>query len=98
MNYWYSPVLIIRCRPLEAWALAARAEYYSDKNGVIIPAISSNRVQMLGISLNADHEFGHNLLRRIEGRALHNKEPYFTKGHSLSKSTYFITTSMAISL
>lgn len=96
MNYWYSPALILRYIPSEVWAVAARAEYYSDKNGVIISPISSNKFQMSGISLNIDHTINQNLLWRIEGRWLQNKEPYFTKGQTLSMSSFFITTSMAI--
>jgi hypothetical protein len=96
MNYWYSPVLILRYTASEAWSIAARTEYYNDKNAVIIPAINTNKFQAAGISLNIDHAIGQNLLWRIEGRALRNKEPYFKKSQTLSRSSIFITTSMAI--
>lgn len=41
-NTWYSPVLIVRYAPIEKLALAARFEYYNDKNGVMIATGISN--------------------------------------------------------
>ena len=38
MNSWYTPVVILRYKPAEQWAIAARGEYYDDEKGVIISA------------------------------------------------------------
>ncbi len=50
-NNWYSPVAIVRYDS-DKWAIAGRAEYYSDKAGVIAPLVNANPFQMQGYSVN----------------------------------------------
>ncbi len=89
---WYSPVLIIKYAPTSKTSIAARAEYYSDKNGVIISSVKG--FQTFGYSSNFDYVLSENSLFRIEGRILSSKEKNF---NSNSNKNYFITTSLAIS-
>lgn len=97
MNTWYSPVLIVKYTPSAKWAFAARGEYYSDKNGVIINTETSNGFKTAGFSLNADYAPATNVLLRIEGRTLNSKDEIFAKENTAKKSNAFITTSIAIS-
>ena len=39
-NYWYTPIIILRYQANQ-WAIAARAEYYDDKAGVIVPLVNA---------------------------------------------------------
>jgi hypothetical protein len=96
-NSWYSQVLIIKVILNNRWAMTARGEYYTDKNGVIIATGTENGFQNVGYSLNIDYKIRENAIWRIEGRSLNSKDNIFTKeGNSVNTAT-FVTTSLAIS-
>ncbi len=101
-NFWYSPVCIARYALNNKINVAARGEYYSDRNGVIIPiAIGSgtlNGFQTFGYSLNLDYNISKNLVWRIEGRAFHSKDKIFNFDKTPTNQNYFITTSLALAL
>ncbi len=73
-NLWYTPVLILRYAPIEKLALAARVEYYSDRNGVIIATGSPNGFETFGYSLNMDVIPFANAMIRIEGRVFQSRQ------------------------
>ncbi len=52
MNTWYSPVIIVKFSPTDKLSLVARAEYYKDKNEVIISTGTPNGFETTGISAN----------------------------------------------
>lgn len=99
LNYhqWYSPVAIVRYENSK-WAVVARAEYYSDKAGVIVPLVNSQPFQMQGYSINVDRKISNNALWRIEWRLLSNSKPYFQKSNGLRLSNQYLTTSVVIDL
>ncbi len=96
-NTWYSPVVIVKYAPDSKWALAARAEHYNDKNGVIIATGSPNGFQTTGYSLNIDHSPAKNVLLRLELRSLVSKDDIFGKPSGFGSSNTFITSSIAVS-
>jgi len=96
-NTWYSPVGILKYAINDQWGLAARAEYYNDKNGVIIRTGTPDGFQTTGYSLNIDHSPAKNVLLRIETRTLHSKDKIFIKETRLKKNDTFITGSVAVS-
>ncbi|MBL7777102.1 MAG: porin [Chitinophagales bacterium] len=69
-SLWYSPAIIARYLPLKQLAIAARAEYYSDKHGVIVSAVSPKGFQTLGYSLNIDALPTNDMIFRVEGKLL----------------------------
>ncbi|MBS1613572.1 MAG: porin [Bacteroidetes bacterium] len=71
-NYWYTPAIIARYVPISQLTLAARVEYYDDKNGVIIATGTPNGFGTLGYSLNLDYSPVSNALFRVEGKLLHS--------------------------
>ena len=93
MNIWYSPVLILRYQ-FKNWTFAGRAEYYSDKKGVIVSLINSNPIQMQGYSANVDRQISKGLCFRFEGRMFRNTSEYF--GGLKNKNTQ-LTTSILFS-
>ena len=97
MNTWYSPVIILKYTPNTKWAIAARGEYYDDKNGVIISTGTTNGFQTSGFSLNVDYAPVSNAIIRIEARTLNSKDDIFTKGNGVSNNNTFITSSIAVS-
>ncbi len=96
-NTWYSPVLIAKFSPNEKIRIAARGEYYSDGQGVIIATASPNGFQTYGYSVNLDYNILSNVVWRIEGRGFKSKDDVFTQKGKPSDSNYFITTCLAIS-
>jgi hypothetical protein len=96
-NTWYSPVLIAKYSPTEKISIAARGEYYSDANGVIISTGAINGFQTYGYSLNLDYNIVNNVVWRIEGRGFTSKDKIFTLDKQPSTQNYFVTTALAIS-
>lgn len=96
-NTWYSPVLILKYAFNNKWAIAARGEYYSDENGVIITTGTPNGFKTTGFSANIDHSPAKNVLVRLEFRNLHSKDEIFVKKSGATNATTFITSSIAVS-
>lgn len=95
-NTVYSPVGIIRYALNSKWAVAARGEYYSDKNGVIIATGTPHGFKTTGFSFNIDHSPAKNILLRLEVKTLHSKDKVFTKQSSLTDNNSSITGSIAV--
>jgi hypothetical protein len=97
-NTWYCPVGILRYSINNKWAIAGRAEYYYDKNEVIISTGTPNGFQTTGLSLNIDFAPVKNVLVRLEGRTFNSKDAIFKKGNLLSSNNSFVVSSIAVSL
>lgn len=96
-DIWFSPVVIAQYKPTPKIQLAARGEYYSDENGVIIATGTPNGFQTFGYSANFDYIVSDNVMFRLEARSLNSKDAIFTRNDNPTGTNVFITTSMAIS-
>jgi hypothetical protein len=96
-NTWLSPILIIKYSPSEKTNIAARGEFYQDKNQVIIQTGTSNGFQTHSYSLNLDYFYAENVIWRIETRAFISKDEIFLQGNKSSKNNFLITSSISIS-
>ncbi len=94
-NNLISPVLILRCQVAEKIALAARGEFYADKNGIIIYTGTENGFQTYGFSANLDYALFRNVLWRIELRTFHSKDAIFLKDDVSKNSDTFAATSLS---
>ena len=96
-NSWYSPVLILRYKPSERLSFAARGEYYSDKNGVIISSNTPDGFRTFGYSLNADYYISPNLVWRTEVKNLDSKDAVFLdRNNEMKKNNISAITSIAV--
>jgi len=97
-NVWYSPVLIARYTPNEKLAFAARAEYYSDENGVIIFTGTPNGFQTFGYSANMDVRIMENVLWRLEARTFNSQRDdiFLDRNQIALRNNYFAGTSLSI--
>ncbi len=95
---WYSPVIIAKVPVAKKITIAARAEYFNDKNGAIIATSTPNGFQTFGYSVNLDYLIADLILWRIEMRGLQSKDKIFYAEDKLVNTNYFITSSLAISL
>ncbi len=95
-HVWYSPLLIARYTPTDKLAFAARAEYYSDEDQVIIATGTPNGFQTFGYSVNVDYQIADNVLWRIEGRILNSMDDIFPESGNPTKDNYFAGTSLSL--
>ncbi|MEW5675481.1 porin [Flavobacterium enshiense] len=96
-NCWYSPVLIAKYKATDKINIAARGEYYSDKNGVIIATATPNGFQTFGYSVNLDYNIYDNVVWRVEARNLSSKDEVFSKNGNPSDQNFVAVTALAIS-
>lgn len=94
---WFTPVLVMKYSPNEKHNIAARIEYYNDKNGVIIGTETPNGFQTFGYSFNYDYLIQENVMWRIEVRGLNSKDKLFSINGNPNNNNLFITSALAIS-
>ncbi|TJZ61107.1 porin [Sphingobacterium olei] len=96
-SIWYSPVLIAKYSPTDKISLAARGEYYQDKNGVIIASGTENGFQTFGASFNVDYQILSNFVWRTEVKSLNSKDAVFLdRDDRMKKGNVMAVTSLAI--
>lgn len=96
---WYSPVLIARYKIHDMWAVAARAEHYSDQNEVIITApAGESSFRATGLSANVDYSPAPNILCRLEGRWLKGQHNIFEIETGSTDSNFTLLSSIALRL
>lgn len=96
---WYSPVLIARYKMHDMWALAARAEHYSDKHEVIITApVGTTGFRATGFSANADYSPQPGVICRLEARWLKGQHNIFEKGTAATATNLTLLSSIALRL
>ncbi|HTN21317.1 MAG TPA: porin [Pelobium sp.] len=95
---WYTPTVILALSPSEKVTVALRAEYYADKNGVIINSQTANGFKTFGFSANVDLKINKLATWRLEARNLTSKDPIFThENGGANDSNFVVATSLAIS-
>jgi hypothetical protein len=96
-NTWLVPAVILRYSAAARVNVAARAEYYQDKNGVIISTGTANGFQTWGFSANVDYAILPNVLWRIEARNFSSKDANYNKRTDGQKSSNaFVTSSLMV--
>lgn len=94
--FWYAYSLILKHQLSTQLAYAIRAEYYSDKNNVIIPVESGERFRSHGYSLTINYYPIENIALRVEGRMLKSPNPLFLKDNQLQTDNFFVVSSFAV--
>ena len=94
---WFSPVIIVRYLWTSKWSTALRAEYYQDKDGVIIVTGTPNGFKTSGLSLNLDYSPIKNVAWRLEGRWLTSTDKIFTRQNKNVNDNFAIVSSIAVS-
>ena len=96
-NIWFSPVIIVRYSLTDRWSTSLRAEYYHDKDGVIIATGTPNGFQTSGLSLNLDYSPVKNVAWRLEGRWLDSIDKIFPRQNKNVNDNFAIVSSIAVS-
>ncbi len=92
-----SPVLIAQYKFDPKFAVAARAEYYKDKDGIFIATGTPNGFMTMGYSLNLDYSPISNAVVRLEGKVYDSKDKVFTRDLGLVNHNATLTASIAVS-
>jgi hypothetical protein len=93
---WISPVMILHYNFNIHLAGALRAEYYSDRNGVIIPTGTENGFKVMGYSFNLDYKPVKNVYLRTESRWLSSRDPIFQYRNENKHLNFTWLTSIAV--
>jgi len=93
---WYTPVVIGQYRYSPQFAGALRAEYYQDKQGVIISTQNPNGFKTFSTSMNFDYTPYPNVAARFEGRWLKDSDPIFEGSRGNRQENFFIGASLAV--
>jgi hypothetical protein len=98
LTTWFGGGVLARYALNDRIILAARGEYYSDPQGVIIPTGTTNNFQTLGVSANLDVALTANLLWRVEARWFSSRDAIYPTENAASRPTDgFVVTSLAFS-
>jgi len=92
-----SPVLIAQYKFDPKWAVAGRAEYYEDKDGVFIATGTPNGFKTMGYSLNLDYSPISNAVVRLEGKVYDSKDKIFVRDMTTVNYNAALTASVAVS-
>ena len=91
---WKTITFITQYAVSDKWNIAARGEFFEDKENVIV-AVGSP-FEVFGASLNLDFIPNSKLKLRTEAKWFDSKEPIFSKGIETTNSNIFVSTSLAI--
>lgn len=97
-NIWYSSLLIARYWANDKLAVATRAEFYADRNGVLILTGTPNGFQTMGYSFNIDYSPLKKALIRLEARAFNSCDAIFSYDNKPSYWNFFIVSSIAVNI
>lgn len=93
---WFTPILIGRYSFNKRYAMALRAEYFNDQDGVIIANAFGKHFDVLGTSINFDYSPVANAMWRIEGKWYSSTSDQFASSGWQARNNFAITTSFAI--
>lgn len=97
-NVWFTPVVIAKYQVNDQLSISGRAEYYQDRNGVIISTNTPHGFRTLGYSLNADYKLNPKVTLRAEVREFKSKDDIFDQdGRRLSGANLMAATAVALS-
>jgi hypothetical protein len=84
---WYTPVIISKINLGTKSKIAARLEYYSDKQQIIIPTQTPSGYQTFGASINYDYQISPKILCRSEFKKYDSKDPIFKYAQGSNQQT-----------
>jgi hypothetical protein len=96
-NKWFTPVGILKYQLKPTHSIALRAEYYSDKNNVIVYTNNLTGFEVYSASINYDYKVTSQVMWRTEARAFKAKQKVFMMDDAPSTQNYVLATSLTFS-
>ncbi|WP_020181930.1 MULTISPECIES: porin [unclassified Methylotenera] len=93
-NVWLTPIVIAKYTYSDKLSLAVRAEYYQDKDGVIVTTDTPNGFRTFSYSTNLDYRLSNNVAIRAELRKFHSQDKIFEDNDGLSDESLTATTAV----
>ena len=97
-DLWFSPIFIGQFKLNKKWKSTIRVEYFQDKESVITTDQSQSGLQLTGASINIDYSPSKNVICRLEGRWLNNKNGFLGSIMNPSRDNYILATSISLKL
>jgi hypothetical protein len=94
---WFTPVIITQYKYSDKLSVTARAEYYQDKEEVIVTTDTPNGFRTWSYSANLDYMFNSHFALRTELRKYHSKDPIFQENKGFDDESLVFTTAAIIS-
>ena len=79
MGWWYAPIIMVRYNANEKNHFSTRAEYFSDKNQIVIKNPISNQSSIFGYSINYDNNLTDKTIFRIEYKHYNASSSFFER-------------------
>jgi len=95
-NVWFTPILIAKYSYSDKLTFAARAEYYQDKDGVIVTTDTPNGFRTFSYSANMDWRLSNHFAVRAELRKFQSKDKIFEDNDKFSDESLTATTAMIV--
>jgi hypothetical protein len=95
-DIWYSPVLLLRFKPTEQWAMVFRTEYFYDPYSVIVATETPNGFQVGGSSVTLEFIPIPNTSLRLESRWFESVDKIFTNKGLPSTVMSFLAFGMSV--
>lgn len=95
-NVWFTPIVIAKYAYSDKLSFSARAEYYQDKDQVIITTDTPNGFRTYSYSANVDYRLSNNIALRAELRKFHSKDEIFQDRNSFSEESLAATTALIL--
>lgn len=96
-NIWFTPIIITQYKYSNKLSLAARAEYYQDKDQVIITTNTPNGFSTWSYSANIDYRLSNHFSIRTELRKFYSRDHIFQKKINFDDDNFMATTAAIIS-
>ena len=95
---WFVPTIIAQVSIHQNWKMACRAEYFQDKNKVIVDVPHMNGFNTSAFSINVDYSPAPAISCRLEGRLMISDDELFETRDMRSTNNFILGASMAVKL
>lgn len=96
-HVWFTPILVSQYQYSEKLSFTARAEYYQDKDQVIVTTDTPNGFRTWSYSANLDYRLSKRFAIRAELRRFDSKDTIFQERNGLSDQSTTVTTAAIFS-
>lgn len=93
-NVWFTPIVIAKFTYSDKLSMSARAEYYQDKDQVIVTTDTPKGFRTFSYSANLDYKISKHFALRAELRKFHSKDKIFQQKDSFSEESLSATTAL----
>jgi hypothetical protein len=94
---WFTTLVVMRIAPTPKFSIAARLEFFQDKQGRIVSVPDGKIFKADSFSTNLDVKIRKNAVWRTELRKINNVDSIFVANNRLNKSNLALTTAIAVS-